>query len=85
MQKLIEYIVRQLVSDQEAVLITSETNEEGVTIKITVAQTDMGRIIGKQGRIAKAIRVIARASAKDSQKYNIEIIDPEKDAEKASE
>jgi len=77
MKALVEYIVKALVSDQSAIVITEETVEDTVTIKVSVAQADMGRIIGKQGRIAKAIRTIARSAAKDNLKYNIDIIDKE--------
>jgi len=64
MVELVKFIVTELVDDKEAVVIT-ET--DGV-IKVSVAQKDMGKIIGKQGRIAKAIRIVVKAAA---QKNNI--------------
>ena len=77
MKKLVEYIVQELVSDQKAIEITEEKAEDTVTIKVSVAPADMGRIIGKQGRIAKAIRTIVRSAAKDDLKYNVDIVDKE--------
>lgn len=74
MKELVEFIVKQLVSDPDSVNVAVE--EE--TINITVSKAEMGRIIGKQGRIAKAIRTIVKASAaKDGKKYSVEILEAE--------
>ena len=65
MTELLVTIVSGLVSNPESVTVTvDEPNEEGVTVyHLHVAEGDMGRVIGKQGRIAKAIRVVMRAAA----------------------
>ena len=65
MKKLLETIVSELVEDKNAIeVVVDEPNEEGVIVyHLHVAPDDMGRVIGKQGRIAKAIRVVMRASA----------------------
>ena len=65
MKELLETIVSELVEDKSAIEITQdEPNEEGVIVfHLHVAADDMGRVIGKQGRIAKAIRTVMRASA----------------------
>ena len=68
MQELLYAIVEELVEDKSAIKITEdEPNEEGVIVlHLSVAPDDMGRVIGKQGRIAKAIRTIMRAGAAKS-------------------
>ena len=76
MQELLAIIARGLVDDSDSVKVDrDEPNEEGVTVyHIHVAEDDMGRIIGKQGRIAKAIRTIARsASIRTEEKVMVEI------------
>ncbi len=76
MKKLLETIVAELVEDKEAVNVTvDEPNEEGVIVyHLNVASADMGRVIGKQGRIAKAIRTVMRAGAsRVDQKIKVEI------------
>lgn len=76
MQELVTYIVEQLVDDKNAVNITS-SEENGVeTITIRVAESDMGKVIGKQGKIAMSIRTLAKAvGIKNGKRYNIEIAD----------
>ena len=76
MKELLETIVTDLVEDKTAVEVTvDEPNDEGVVVyHLHVASDDMGRVIGKQGRIAKAIRVVMRAAAsKIGQKIMVEI------------
>lgn len=76
MEKLLETIVGSLVEDKSAVKVTvDEPNEEGVVVyHLSVAPDDMGRVIGKKGRIAKAIRVVMRAGAsRIDQKIMVEI------------
>ncbi|MDD6186753.1 MAG: KH domain-containing protein [Oscillospiraceae bacterium] len=65
MEQLLLNIARGLVEDKDAVkIIADEKNEEGVVVyHLSVAPDDMGRVIGKQGRIAKAIRTVVRAAA----------------------
>jgi predicted RNA-binding protein YlqC (UPF0109 family) len=76
MNELLVTIVSGLVSQPESVTVTvDEPNEEGVTVyHLHVAEGDMGRVIGKQGRIAKAIRVVMRAAAnRNNEKIAVEI------------
>lgn len=64
MQELLKAIASGLVERPEEVSVTCEENESGVVVyHLHVAEDDMGRVIGKQGRIAKAIRVVMRAAA----------------------
>ena len=76
MEQLLINIVKGLVDDKDAISVTvDEPNEEGVIVyHLTVAADDMGRIIGKQGRIAKAIRTVIRAAAaRKGEKAAVEI------------
>ena len=76
MKELLTAIVSGLVEKPEEVSVTvDEPNEEGVVYyHIHVAENDMGRVIGKQGRIAKAIRVVMRAAAnRNNEKISVEI------------
>ena len=76
MDKLIVTIARGLVEDKDAVSVTvDEPNEEGLVVyHLHVAPDDMGRVIGKQGRIAKAIRAVVRAAANKAEtKVAVEI------------
>ena len=76
MKELLETIVADLVEDKSAVeVVVDEPNEEGVIVyHLHVAPDDMGRVIGKQGRIARAIRVVMRACAsRQDQKIMVEI------------
>jgi predicted RNA-binding protein YlqC (UPF0109 family) len=64
MKELIEFIAKSLVENPDAVIITEEREEDGtILIKLAAAQEDMGRIIGKQGRTAKAMRTLLNAKA----------------------
>lgn len=78
MKELIEYIVKSLVEDPNSVEI-SETQGETVTIiEVRVAESDMGKVIGKEGRIASAIRTVAKASAgREKKRVNVEFISKE--------
>jgi predicted RNA-binding protein YlqC (UPF0109 family) len=76
MEELITTIVKGLVDDKESVKLTSEAAETGelTVYHIHVAPDDMGRVIGKQGRIAKAIRTVVRAAAiKQNVRVSVEI------------
>ncbi|MBD5115663.1 MAG: KH domain-containing protein [Ruminococcaceae bacterium] len=76
MKELLIAMVTELVNDKEAVEVTvDDVNEEGVTVyHLHVAPDDMGRVIGKQGRIARAIRTVMRAGAvRYNQKIAVEI------------
>jgi len=76
MKALVEYIARSLVNDPDAVVVTEETDEEnGLVLKLKVADEDKGRVIGKQGLIAQAIRTLIRVkAAKAGTKASLEII-----------
>ena len=74
MKELLCYIVKSIVEDTEAVNIEEVENENAIVYKVTVAPDDIGRVIGKQGRIAKAIRTVVRAAANRSgEKVVVEI------------
>lgn len=74
MEELLKTIAQGLVKNPEEVTVTSETVEETIVFHLHVAETDMGRVIGKQGRIAKAIRTVMRAAgSRAEQKISIEI------------
>ena len=73
MVDLVKYIVTELVDDKAAVAITEAENN---VVKISVAQTDMGKIIGKQGRIAKAIRTVVKAAGqKAGVRWSVDILE----------
>ena len=75
MVELVEYLAKSLVDEPDQVKITEKTLDDTVILELTVAEGDMGKVIGKQGRIAKAIRTVVKAaSAKSSKKYTVEII-----------
>jgi len=72
---LIEHLAKSLVDAPEEVKVTAIEDGDNLTINLTVAPNDMGKVIGKQGRIAKAIRTVAKAAAvKEGKKVTIEII-----------
>lgn len=76
MVELVTYIVEQLVDDKSAVNVTSEDIDGVETVTIHVAENDIGKVIGKQGKIATAIRTLAKAvGGKSGKRYNIEIED----------
>jgi uncharacterized protein len=76
MRKLVEYLVRALVEDPDAVQV-EELEENGyVVLEVTVAEDDLGRVIGRGGRIANAIRTVARAAAtKEERRVLVEILE----------
>ena len=75
MRELLEIIVKSLVEKPEEVVITENHGEYSVIIELRVSQDDMGKVIGKQGRIAKAIRTILKAaSIRENKKVTLEII-----------
>lgn len=74
MVELIEYIAKSLVDEPEKVKVSSQEGEDVNNILLQVSSTDMGKVIGKQGRIAKAIMSILKAvSLKEEIKVNLEI------------
>lgn len=76
MKQLLDYIIPNIVNHPEDVVITEETTAEGTSLSIDVNPEDMGRIIGKEGKVIKAIRQIARVMAiKKGTRIHIDIID----------
>ena len=77
MKELIEYIAGQLVEDKSQVSV-SEIEENGrVRIELRVAKEDMGRVIGKGGRVANSIRVLLRvAAAREGKRATLDIVEP---------
>ena len=77
MRELVEYMIRALVDDPDAVEIREYQGERTVVFEVKVADDDMGKIIGRQGRIAAALRTIVNAAAmKDQKRVSLEILDP---------
>lgn len=75
MKETLTTIIKSLVADESAISINEVEGEKTVTYEVRVAEGDMGKVIGKEGRIAKAIRTIMKAlAAKDSKKITIEFI-----------
>jgi predicted RNA-binding protein YlqC (UPF0109 family) len=76
MGSLVEAIARALVSDPDAVVVTTEGSDKDIVIKLKVAKDDMGKVIGKQGRIAKAIRTVVKAAAiKQNVRVTVDIVE----------
>ena len=75
MKELVEVIAKALVEHPDEVVVTQKEEGKHITIELHVAASDMGKVIGKQGRIAKALRsVVKAASSKDNQKVDVEIV-----------
>jgi len=75
MKELVEYIVKAIVTDPEKVSITVEDTEEGLLLKLEVAPEDKGRVIGKQGRVAEAMRTLLRVkAAKEETRVRLQIV-----------
>ena len=68
MKELVEMIASALVDNPDEVVVTETETENESVLKLSVAPADMGKVIGKQGKIAKAIRTVVRASASKSDK-----------------
>ena len=74
MKELVEVIAKALVDNPDEVVVTEKTEGKNITVELHVAPADMGKVIGKQGRIARAIRIIMRSgAAKSNQKIAVEI------------
>jgi hypothetical protein len=77
MKDLIEYIATQLVEDQTQVSVKEYEDSGRVRIELKVAKDDMGRVIGKGGRVANSIRVLLRvAAARESKRATLDIVEP---------
>ena len=76
MENLVLHIAKSLVDDPDSVSVKINETPESVTVQLSVAPDDMGKIIGKQGRTAKAIRTVVKAAgAKEGKKYSVDIIE----------
>ena len=75
MKDVVEVIAKALVENPGEVQVTETETDSEINIELKVAQSDMGKVIGKQGRIAKAIRsVVKAASSKETKKVNVDIV-----------
>jgi uncharacterized protein len=75
-KEVLEYIARNLVDDPEAVEVTEVQSGSGVVLRLTVAPDDMGKVIGRGGRVARALRAVIRAvGVKDGVAASVEIVE----------
>ncbi|MGI5879515.1 MAG: KH domain-containing protein [Syntrophomonadaceae bacterium] len=75
MKELVEYIAKSLVDNPDEVEIKEIENDRGIVLELKVAADDMGKVIGKQGKIARSIRTLTKAAAaKEGKRVNVEII-----------
>lgn len=75
MKELVEIIAKSLVDNPDAVQVSEVAGEQSIILELKVAPEDMGKVIGKQGRIAKAIRTVVKAAAiKENKRVVVEII-----------
>jgi len=75
MKELVEVIAKSLVDSPDEVVVTEKESEKAIVIELHVAPNDMGKVIGKQGRIAKAIRSLVKAaSSKEDRKVIVDIV-----------
>ena len=76
LKELVEYLARVLVDNPDAVSVEAIEDEKTTTLRLKVAQSDLGRVIGKQGRNVKAMRTLLHAvGAKSGRRTNLEILD----------
>ena len=76
MKEILETIIANLVSNKDAISINQIDGEQSIIFEVKVAENDMGKIIGKQGVIAKSIRTIMKAAAsKENKRVSVEFID----------
>ena len=76
MKELLQYMAKNLVDNPDAVTVEEQTSEEGKVLELHVAEGDMGKVIGRQGRIAKEIRTIIKTVAqRTGEKVTVEIVD----------
>lgn len=75
MKDILETIILNLVEDKEAVSIIEKEEEKSIVLEVKVAESDMGKVIGKQGRVAKSIRTVMKSIAgKENKKISVEFI-----------
>jgi uncharacterized protein len=76
LKELLEFLARSLVDHPEQVRVEETETVDGVLLRLTVAKEDVGKVIGKQGRIARALRTVVKASAvRDGRQATVEIVD----------
>lgn len=76
MKELLQYMAKNLVDNPDAVTVEEKTDEEGKVLELHVAEGDMGKVIGRQGRIAKEIRTIIKTVAqRTGEKVTVEIVE----------
>lgn len=76
MKEILEVIIKNLVTDTESVSINEIEGQQSIVYEIKVAENDMGKVIGKEGNVAKAIRAIIKAvAAKEHKRVTVEFID----------
>ena len=76
MKELLEFLARELVDDPDAVEVTESTGDRGTLLTLRVASDDMGKVIGKAGRTARAIRTVVRAAAtREGTNVHVDIAD----------
>ena len=76
LKDLLEYLAKALVDDPDSVHVDAVETETTIVLELTVAKEDVGKVIGKQGRIARALRTIVKASAmRDGKRAIVEIVD----------
>ena len=75
MKELVEFIAKSIVTMPDAVVVSEETNSDGTILKLQVAPEDRGRVIGKQGRVAQAMRTLIRIAAiREGVRVQLEIV-----------
>ena len=75
MKELVEVIAKSLVDNPDEVVVNETETDKGIVVELYVAQSDMGKVTGKQGRIAKAIRAVVKAaSSSEDKKVVVEIL-----------
>ncbi|MBP5221789.1 MAG: KH domain-containing protein [Lachnospiraceae bacterium] len=75
MKELVEVVAKALVDNPDEVVVTEKIDGRNVVVELHVAASDMGKVIGKQGRIAKAIRTVVKAASfKDNTRVDVEIV-----------
>ena len=76
MSELLAYLARELVDDPEAVRVEEEERDDALVLVLRVAPDDVGKVIGRQGRIARALRQLVRAySGRERKRFMLEIVD----------
>ena len=75
MKDILETVIKNLVSNKDAISVKEIEGEQSITFEVRVDESDMGKVIGKEGKIAKAIRTIMKAvAAKEGKRVNVEFI-----------